>query len=622
MSFARFIGLTLAVALAIPASAHLASAQNRIVEVSFIPTERAQIAIWIERADGTFVRTLRLTEAVALRGIGNRPGALQMNSGFHWPYGRREGVLPIWAHRRAAAGEPFRRVIFQDRSSEGYASRTSNDASQDDYFCLSFSNDASSRDSLDATTCPSRFNSDKGRYLTEDDVRAGYAEPFEDEGGASSAMRAMDTTSVYPPRRDLPGVRGSDHEDAGTYVADSLAVMPELDAITMATLPAEMRRTIQVVLPADFEDGDYKILLEVNVEGDYAEAWDPERFPTPMVGGSGSWDFWAISYGYPYRGQPSVLFEVPFRVGNAGGTWQTSDPVGYGDIHGLSGEVQDMDGSITDDPETRPGSGADRLQEDPRGRVEVHVVPTNVCTGDDPPPQCFTECDATRPCDEGFVCNATSECVGICDVVMAPESLGALELTLDEERSWEYAHVAFVAPISAREVTSYQIRVGTVPFEAGMEFASWGVEAKVASLEQEALVLPTGQAPGTRIEADLGHLMPQTHYYVGVRATDECGAPSPVAIAEIETTEIIFTTVSPCFVATAAYGSPMASEIGALRRFRDRHLMNNAVGRGLVALYYDLGPSAADQIREDDSARSVVRHILAPIVSFVSWLDG
>jgi hypothetical protein len=32
----------------------------------------------------------------------------------------------------------FQRVIFQDRLSEGYASRTSNDQSRDDYFCLSF----------------------------------------------------------------------------------------------------------------------------------------------------------------------------------------------------------------------------------------------------------------------------------------------------------------------------------------------------------------------------------------------------------------------------------------------------------------------------------------------------
>jgi hypothetical protein len=74
-----------------------------VLELGFTPTKRAQIAVWIEREDGTFVETIALTQAVAYRGIGNRPGALQMNSGYRWPYGRREGVLPVWAHRRAAA---------------------------------------------------------------------------------------------------------------------------------------------------------------------------------------------------------------------------------------------------------------------------------------------------------------------------------------------------------------------------------------------------------------------------------------------------------------------------------------------------------------------------------------
>ena len=135
-------------------------------------TERAQIAIWVEDAEGTFLETVALTSSVALRGVGNRPGALQMNSGFRWPYGRREGMLPVWAHRRASApgAELFPMVIFQDRSSEGFASRTSVDASPDSYFCLSFDQDTTTREALDAVTCASVFNSDKGRFVTSDDV--------------------------------------------------------------------------------------------------------------------------------------------------------------------------------------------------------------------------------------------------------------------------------------------------------------------------------------------------------------------------------------------------------------------------------------------------------------------
>lgn len=150
-----------------------------------------------------------------------------------------------------------------------------------------------------------------------------------------------------------------------------------------------------------------------------------------------------------------------------------------------------------------------------------------------------------------------------------------------------------------------------------MRFDSWGIQAKVASLEDIALDVPTDAEPGSIVTASLGHLLPQTHYYVAVRAVDDCFAGSEVSVVEIDTTEIIFTTVSPCFVATAAYGSPMGEEIGALRRFRDRHLMTNAAGRGLVAAYYELGPYFADAIREDDGARQTVRQILAPVIDLV-----
>src|SRR6187431_477123 len=154
---------TLAVLGSLLIAASPALAQNaRRVAVSFTPTARASIAIWIESADGSRFASVGLTEAVAYRGIGNRPGATQMNSGYRWPYGRREGVLPVWAFRRAAApnAKQFKRIIFQDRRSEGCASRTSADQSVDDYYCLSFDQESTGRDALDAVTCASVFSSD------------------------------------------------------------------------------------------------------------------------------------------------------------------------------------------------------------------------------------------------------------------------------------------------------------------------------------------------------------------------------------------------------------------------------------------------------------------------------
>jgi hypothetical protein len=73
-------------------------------------------------------------------------------------------------------------------------------------------------------------------------------------------------------------------------------------------------------------------------------------------------------------------------------------------------------------------------------------------------------------------------------------------------------------------------------------------------------------------------------------------------------------------VATAAYGTPLAPEIGALRRFRDRYLRGNAVGEALVAIYGELGPIAADAIRNDEHARALARVVLSPIVDFARFV--
>ncbi|MBN1444653.1 MAG: SBBP repeat-containing protein [Candidatus Omnitrophica bacterium] len=73
-----------------------------------------------------------------------------------------------------------------------------------------------------------------------------------------------------------------------------------------------------------------------------------------------------------------------------------------------------------------------------------------------------------------------------------------------------------------------------------------------------------------------------------------------------------------CFIATAAYGTPMASEVVKLRNFRDRHLLTNRAGRAFVRWYYKHSPSAASYISRRPAVRMLVRTVLRPIAWLVS----
>jgi hypothetical protein len=71
----------------------------------------------------------------------------------------------------------------------------------------------------------------------------------------------------------------------------------------------------------------------------------------------------------------------------------------------------------------------------------------------------------------------------------------------------------------------------------------------------------------------------------------------------------------PCFIATAAYSTPIAEEIQILREFRDEYLLTNSLGIALVDLYYKVSPPIAEFVTEHPVLKTIVRVGLLPAVA-------
>jgi hypothetical protein len=287
-----------------------------------------QIAVWLESADGTqFVDTLMVTNAVAIHGIGNRPGAWNLLSGPRFPYGRRQMALPIWAH---AHGQLYPFVKMNDGMEDELVNHE-NTSSPEPYFCRPMA----LSEIVDAVTCPSgQFRSAKGLL---------------DPGQAQS---------YYPPRADLFNFGGSaclprigypgscDPGDSAQYFA-----LDDVDAVATATPPYGLPFTGSWVVPADLAGGSYALAVEVSKEFDTNTA---NSYPSDQS--ALDLQFYAADGQHGNVGQPSVLFRVPFKLGTDAAAG-TSAIAGYGDWSGMTGDVNPPDDTISSDP----GSGAGRL---------------------------------------------------------------------------------------------------------------------------------------------------------------------------------------------------------------------------------------------------------------------
>lgn len=115
-------------------------------------------------------------------------------------------------------------------------------------------------------------------------------------------------------------------------------------------------------------------------------------------------------------------------------------------------------------------------------------------------------------------------------------------------------------------------------------------------------------------EATLTSLDASTTYHYRVVATNSAGTQySDDAVFETQKSS------SKCFIATAAYGSPMEEHVQILRDFRDQYLLPYSLGRVIVDFYYRNSPPIADYIAQRPSLKQATRWILKPVVA-MAWL--
>jgi hypothetical protein len=526
----------------------------RCIDVQFTPTDKLQIVAWIETASGQYLDTLYITQQTGSFGLGNRPGRFDFNSGPMWPYGRRITTFPVWAHRH---GHAFPVVLFQNDNlyqtttpfedpdhcfgltgaayqacGENALSHPFDQSSRESHFCQPLQEH---EPGWDTATCATIAYTDKGRFSADPAFVTGY-----------------------PPRTDL---------SRAMYDSPSVDMYRAMNPFDAVSQPTPVGGTAaHLPWAASMGDGDYVLWIETAKEQDFNATYSTASYPAPT-------GFPYATWGVPYRGQPSIVYRVPFSVAASPSEATATTYYGYGAPDGGDGTVHPADATITTDT---PGSGGARLELVSAGgsmyRVRITIDPNQ---GGSPP--------------------------------AAPGSLAASAVHASD------VTMAFVAPgIGAQQVavSGYDVRIRAFDEMTAANFAD--------SMPVTAHVTPV--APGALQTFDLEGLLPETDYWVGVRAYDDCHNPGELAISHVRTAQRTAGAVDACFVATAAYGSILANDVEMLRHVRDAILRTNALGELAVEGYYTFGPAFASVVGDSELVRASVRALLEPIVARVRRL--
>jgi hypothetical protein len=168
------------------------------------------------------------------------------------------------------------------------------------------------------------------------------------------------------------------------------------------------------------------------------------------------------------------------------------------------------------------------------------------------------------------------------------------------------------------EVGKVSVSIETIPIKTGQQ-KTFQFTPEILTFTQEYLVLEKiGNGMNELIQYDQENN----------RMFDENGDGMYLSFVVLppQNTQESTTSEGGCLIATATYGSEMATEVQQLRELRDNQLLQTESGTAFMGtfndVYYSFSPAIADMERESPIFKEIVKVGLTPMISSLSLMEN